>query len=410
MSEQAEQIEVYEPKRSRLALVPFEQIKPSTTRNYLVKDLVPREGLTVIWGPPKCGKSFWTFDLVMHVALSTAGCDIAIYSDSTSGVAPVKFKLDPSDLINNCIPGDWEAMNWHGCNPLSFATVDRALDIIRQTEWGARNLAKAKANGTTLETKCELQGKGHYRPLENAVQIPVPNHPQNSKAAHEQIAELVRTLLEEVAHATHDEESIRKTSKTQTNLTWLNPNPIKSGRKSCPVAGFVTKEKEQLLRKEALGQLQAALLAWNLNRKEPLKKRHGFRQPNQAGEPLFGTRQDSRGQSLDAFIIPVMFKGTVPEFKFTLEWPAIDNLVQQGNWPEAVDKFVEFVKLETAGKYGSTYYTYNDYFELWAKTLLRCPTSELKPTDNNGWICACYNVDPSKNLRTCTSPLRNCPQ
>src|SRR6185503_8603503 len=24
----------------------------------------------IIWGPPKCGKSFWVFDLVMHVALS----------------------------------------------------------------------------------------------------------------------------------------------------------------------------------------------------------------------------------------------------------------------------------------------------------------------------------------------------
>jgi RecA-family ATPase len=24
--------------------------------------------LAVVWGPPKCGKSFWTFDLLMHVA------------------------------------------------------------------------------------------------------------------------------------------------------------------------------------------------------------------------------------------------------------------------------------------------------------------------------------------------------
>jgi hypothetical protein len=31
--------------------------------------LIPLPGLTVIWGPPKCGKSFWTFDLSMHVAL-----------------------------------------------------------------------------------------------------------------------------------------------------------------------------------------------------------------------------------------------------------------------------------------------------------------------------------------------------
>ena len=54
---------------SRLALVPFDQIRLDTAPAYLVKGLVPREGLTVVWGPPKCGKSFWTFDLTMHVAL-----------------------------------------------------------------------------------------------------------------------------------------------------------------------------------------------------------------------------------------------------------------------------------------------------------------------------------------------------
>ena len=26
-------------------------------------------GLAVVWGAPKCGKSFWTFDALMHVAL-----------------------------------------------------------------------------------------------------------------------------------------------------------------------------------------------------------------------------------------------------------------------------------------------------------------------------------------------------
>ena len=36
---------------------------------YLVKDLIPTMGLVVVWGPPKCGKSFWMFDLSMHIAL-----------------------------------------------------------------------------------------------------------------------------------------------------------------------------------------------------------------------------------------------------------------------------------------------------------------------------------------------------
>jgi hypothetical protein len=47
----------------------LEAITMITAPNYLVKGVLPRQGLGVVWGPPKCGKSFWTFDLVMHVAL-----------------------------------------------------------------------------------------------------------------------------------------------------------------------------------------------------------------------------------------------------------------------------------------------------------------------------------------------------
>lgn len=64
--------EVREPKRParpRLAPVPFDEIRLATSPPYLVKGLIPREGLVVAWGPPKCGKSFWAFDLAMHVAL-----------------------------------------------------------------------------------------------------------------------------------------------------------------------------------------------------------------------------------------------------------------------------------------------------------------------------------------------------
>jgi len=54
---------------SRVRLVVFDQIRLGTARRYLVKGIVPRVGLTVVWGPPKSGKSFWTFDLAMRVAL-----------------------------------------------------------------------------------------------------------------------------------------------------------------------------------------------------------------------------------------------------------------------------------------------------------------------------------------------------
>jgi hypothetical protein len=50
-------------------LTPFDKIAIDTTPAYLVKGIVPRIGLCVFWGPPKCGKSFLVFDLMMHVAL-----------------------------------------------------------------------------------------------------------------------------------------------------------------------------------------------------------------------------------------------------------------------------------------------------------------------------------------------------
>src|SRR5215472_1843507 len=53
----------------RFKLVSFDKIPFDTTSAYLVRNIIPREGLIVIWGPPKCGKSFWTFDLALHVSL-----------------------------------------------------------------------------------------------------------------------------------------------------------------------------------------------------------------------------------------------------------------------------------------------------------------------------------------------------
>jgi hypothetical protein len=61
-----EQVEVRTP---RFRLIKFDQLRLIGETAYLVKRLIPRVGLIVVWGPPKSGKSFWTFDLTMHVAL-----------------------------------------------------------------------------------------------------------------------------------------------------------------------------------------------------------------------------------------------------------------------------------------------------------------------------------------------------
>ncbi len=56
------------PKR-RFPLVPFNDVKLNEDPAYLVEKLLPAEGLCVVWGPPKCGKTFWVMDLILHVSL-----------------------------------------------------------------------------------------------------------------------------------------------------------------------------------------------------------------------------------------------------------------------------------------------------------------------------------------------------
>jgi hypothetical protein len=54
---------------ARFHLTRFRDIAITEGITYLVKDLIPIMGLVVVWGPPKCGKSFWMFDMSMHNAL-----------------------------------------------------------------------------------------------------------------------------------------------------------------------------------------------------------------------------------------------------------------------------------------------------------------------------------------------------
>jgi len=51
-----------EPSKARFHLTRFRDIAITEGVAYLVKDLIPTNGLVVVWGPPKCGKSFWMFD------------------------------------------------------------------------------------------------------------------------------------------------------------------------------------------------------------------------------------------------------------------------------------------------------------------------------------------------------------
>ena len=69
MSEIVEKFTVpIEPSR-RFNGVWANNMKPVLTRRDLIKGLVPKNGLTVVWGPPSCGKSFMILDAAIHIAI-----------------------------------------------------------------------------------------------------------------------------------------------------------------------------------------------------------------------------------------------------------------------------------------------------------------------------------------------------
>ena len=57
-----------EPQR-RFRGIWANDMKPVLTRRDLIKGLVPKNALTVVWGAPSCGKSFWILDAAIHIAI-----------------------------------------------------------------------------------------------------------------------------------------------------------------------------------------------------------------------------------------------------------------------------------------------------------------------------------------------------
>ena len=57
------------PTEQEFPFTSFEEIDFSTDPAYRVKGILPREGVGDAWGRAKSGKSFWAYDLSMHVAL-----------------------------------------------------------------------------------------------------------------------------------------------------------------------------------------------------------------------------------------------------------------------------------------------------------------------------------------------------
>jgi hypothetical protein len=77
------------PQKRRFKLKQFDAIKVSTSPNYLVKGILPRTGLVVVWGPPKCGKSFWS-STSSCTSPSVGAIAAAVSSKAASSTSPSK--------------------------------------------------------------------------------------------------------------------------------------------------------------------------------------------------------------------------------------------------------------------------------------------------------------------------------
>ena len=57
------------PPSPRFRLLRYRDLRPGMgDQDYLVDELLPTEGLIVVWGKFKCLKTFWVYDLMLHVA------------------------------------------------------------------------------------------------------------------------------------------------------------------------------------------------------------------------------------------------------------------------------------------------------------------------------------------------------
>jgi hypothetical protein len=113
-------------KSGRFKLIPFDQINLSTEPNYLIKGIIPRIGLTVVWGPAKCGKSFWCLNAHMSVARNVQ------YRDRKVKCGPVVYiALEGLRGFEARIAGYRQHCMEGHAGPVPFYLVGGTLDLVK---------------------------------------------------------------------------------------------------------------------------------------------------------------------------------------------------------------------------------------------------------------------------------------
>lgn len=128
------------PSKGILPLEWFDQIDAQLEANWLVEDLIPSEGLCLVYGHPGCGKSFFALDMAMHIAGGNAWRDrdvekgLVVYIGaegqrglrqrvaafrSHHGVTELPFALIPVEVNLLAADGDLGSL---------IATVEQAIE------------------------------------------------------------------------------------------------------------------------------------------------------------------------------------------------------------------------------------------------------------------------------------------
>ena len=104
-------------------LTRFNAILMDTSAAYLVNRLIPSGGLTLAWGPPKCGKSFFIFYVTMHIARGIPYRGRRV-KQGTSSISRLRAAASS--------PSGVEAYKReHGVTDAPFHLVTESTDLIR---------------------------------------------------------------------------------------------------------------------------------------------------------------------------------------------------------------------------------------------------------------------------------------